>query len=165
MLNPPPPNPIHSCLFHNLCNSLLISHNTFFRRSPPQQPPGAPNRNDSSNQQPNTSRITDPILRSELGLIDLRPNNAHQLRTRIGKANGKTRRRRSVCCANALRPEDWVDANGACDRDTDDEVFAQSGVDDQEEDVAEQSYCFDWRKTVSDVSQGGNENTGLSHWL
>jgi hypothetical protein len=46
--------------------------------------------------------------------------------------------------ADSLRPEDRVDARGARDGDADDEVFGDWGVEDEEEDVAEEGDGFDF---------------------
>jgi hypothetical protein len=54
--------------------------------------------------------------------------------------------------ADSLRPEDRVDARGARDGDADDEVFGDWGVEDEEEDVAEEGDGFDFWVRVADVS-------------
>jgi hypothetical protein len=48
-----------------------------------------------------------------------------------------------VRCANSLRPENRVNACGAGDSDADDQVLGDWGVNDQEEDVAEEGDGFD----------------------
>jgi hypothetical protein len=87
---------------------------------PPHQPPRHPNHPHSTHQQPNTRRITNPILRSKPRLIHLRPHNPHQLRTRVRNPNRKTRRGSSMRCADSLWPQHRIDARGAGDGDADD---------------------------------------------
>jgi hypothetical protein len=50
---------------------------------PPQNPPSHPNRTHRAHQQPNASRITNPILGPKVCLVDLRPNDPHQLCARV----------------------------------------------------------------------------------
>jgi hypothetical protein len=54
---------------------------------PPRNPPSPPNPPQSAHQKPNAGRITNPILGPKTRLINLRPNNPHQLRARIRDAD------------------------------------------------------------------------------
>lgn len=88
---------------HIWCLSFLLS-TSLTLLLPPNQPPSNPNHPHSTHQQPNTRRITNTILWPKPRLINLRPNNPHQLRARIRDPNRKTRRRSSMRSADSLWP-------------------------------------------------------------
>lgn len=96
-----------------------------------------------SRKQANGANITGPIRWSELGLIYLRADNAHQLATGVGQADCETSRRGALCSPDSLWPNQGEEGLRRRGGDHDEDVLRNGLFDRNEEDVADDLGYFD----------------------
>jgi hypothetical protein len=140
-----------SCSTHLSVNSnFLHTSNDLIRRAPSMgiilasfripsshKIPCSANGPQTSGQQANARAIRHPIRRSKFALIDLWPNNTHELANSIRETDSKSSASGTMSGADSLRPHESEERLGASSCDHDEDVFSHFLLHCDEQDIAD----------------------------